>query len=63
MDDFTANEDATAEAAELAERILDQVSRAVQDWSKIAVWARELAELAANEAASATGPERPPPAS
>jgi hypothetical protein len=38
--------DATAQAAELAERILDEVSRADQDWRSIEHWARELAELA-----------------
>jgi hypothetical protein len=41
-----SGEDLTAEAADLAERILDEVSKADQDWQRIARWARELAELA-----------------
>jgi hypothetical protein len=41
-----SNENLTAEAAELAERILDGVSSANQDWRNIASWARELAALA-----------------
>ena len=42
-------------AAELAERILDEVSRPNQNWSNIAVLARELAALAE---AAALGGER-----
>jgi hypothetical protein len=36
----------TSEAAELAERILDEVSSPSQDWRHIAALARELAALA-----------------
>ena len=36
----------TSEAAELAERILEEVSRPVQNWCNIAALARELAALA-----------------
>ena len=43
----------TAIAADLAERILDEVTRAHQDWSKVAELARALAALAA---AAATDP-------
>ncbi|MBX5470423.1 MAG: hypothetical protein IRZ21_11050 [Thermoleophilaceae bacterium] len=43
--------DLTADAADLAERIVDEVSRAEQDWAKIAAWARRLAELAEEVAA------------
>jgi hypothetical protein len=39
-------QDPTTQAAELAERILDEVSRADQDWHSIEHWARALAELA-----------------
>lgn len=45
------------EAADLAERILDEVTAAEQDWCLVAGWARELAELAAGMAGPATGPE------
>lgn len=38
--------DPTASAAELAERILDEVSGPAQDWCNIAAWARRLAVLA-----------------
>ncbi len=62
MNDSPTNEDATADAAELAERILDEVSRADQDWSKIAAWARELAELCARVSEAASSREDPPPA-
>ncbi len=43
----------TSRAANLAERILHEVSSAKQDWRVVAVCARELAELAKREAASA----------
>lgn len=40
----TNSDDATTQAAELAERILDAVSDAEQDWRLVERWARELAE-------------------
>jgi hypothetical protein len=43
----------TAQAAELAERMLDEVSSADQDWRNIASWARQLAALADAAASSA----------
>lgn len=51
----TNYEDATVRAAELAEDILEEVARATQDWSRVAAWARELAELAAGLAAPPPG--------
>jgi len=42
----------TAKAAELAERILDEVSSSDQDWRTIASLAGELAALAHTAAAS-----------
>jgi hypothetical protein len=48
-----SDENPTAEAAELAERILDEVSGANQGWRNIASWARELAALADAAASSA----------
>jgi hypothetical protein len=50
-----SDEDLTAGAAELAERILEEVSGIDQDWGNISAWARELAALA-DVAASATEP-------
>jgi hypothetical protein len=44
--------DLTAEAAELAEQILDEVSSADHDWERVAAWARQLAELATTAASS-----------
>lgn len=52
-------EDAIVRAAELAEDILEEVARATQDWSRVAAWARELAELAAELAAPPPGGRRP----
>jgi hypothetical protein len=52
-------DDPTPEAAELAERILDEVSRADQNWCNIAVLARELAVLA--DAAASPGEPGPRP--
>jgi hypothetical protein len=49
---------ATGRAVELAERILDEVSRLDQDWRTIASWARELAAVA--DAAASTDRTRPP---
>src|SRR4051812_48810557 len=40
------DDELTAGAAELAERILEEVSRPVQNWCNIAALARELAALA-----------------
>ena len=51
-------------AAELAERILDDVSRPNQNWGEIAAVARELAKLAeaaAHGDAAAPGAEPQPP--
>ncbi|MGI8594419.1 MAG: hypothetical protein ACR2ML_08685 [Solirubrobacteraceae bacterium] len=39
-------EDPTSRAADLAERILDEVSSIHQDWQLVAACARELADLA-----------------
>jgi hypothetical protein len=49
-----SDQDITAGASELAERILEEVSSIDQDWSNISAWARELAALA-DAAASAAG--------
>ena len=46
-------------AAELAERILDDVSRPNQNWGKIAALARELAQLADAAALGGEGGSRP----
>lgn len=51
------DEPAPARAADLAERILDEVSAAESDWRLVGRWARELAALAAATAAPATRPE------
>jgi hypothetical protein len=55
-----SNEDATAHAAELAEQILDEVSKSDQSWRTIERCARELAELAtqAVQRATASSPDR-----
>jgi DNA-binding transcriptional ArsR family regulator len=42
-----------SQAAELAERILDEVAKLDHDWKAISTWARELAELAESAAAVA----------
>jgi hypothetical protein len=44
-------DDPTSPAADLAEQILDEVSSREQNWSRIAVLARELAVLADGVAA------------
>jgi hypothetical protein len=49
---------ATDRAVELAERILDEVSRLDQDWRTIALWARELTAVA--DAAAVAARSRPP---
>jgi hypothetical protein len=51
-------QDATAQAAELAERILDEVSRADQDWRSIEHWARALAEVASRVGREPNGEDR-----
>jgi ketosteroid isomerase-like protein len=52
-----SDEDATARAADLAERIVQEVSEADHDWRAIGRRARELAALArAARRASAEGP-------
>jgi hypothetical protein len=51
-------DDPTPGAAQLAERILDEVSRPDQNWCNIAVLARELAALA-DAAASARAADAP----
>lgn len=54
------HQDPTTQAAELAEQIVDEVSRAEHDWALVARWAYELFEIAAR-AAQVSGGERPPP--
>jgi DNA-binding transcriptional ArsR family regulator len=49
----------TTEAAKLAERILDEISRLNHDWEDIAVWAHELAELGEIGASVAGEPDTP----
>ena len=49
------SEDTTVTAMELAERILDEVSRLDQDWRTIASLSRELGALA--DAAAGSGEE------
>lgn len=56
------DEPAPVRAADLAERILDEVTAAEQDWCLVGQWARELAALAATTAGPATGPEGALPA-
>jgi DNA-binding transcriptional ArsR family regulator len=43
----------TGDAAELAERILDEVAKLDHDWEAISTWAQELAGLAESAAAAA----------
>jgi hypothetical protein len=51
------SEDTIIRAADLAERIVDEVSEADQDWRTIEQYAQELAELTAQVVAQrATGP-------
>jgi hypothetical protein len=54
-----SNRNATVRAADLAERILDEVSEADQDWRAIERCARELHELAAQVAQRAAGRASP----
>ena len=61
MTTWTSDEDLSAHAAELAERILDEVCAADQGWHRVEQWARELADLAASVARRATGPGAGPP--
>jgi hypothetical protein len=44
---LTGREQTTIRAADLAERLVDQISEAGQDWAKIELHARELLELVA----------------
>lgn len=54
-------EQTVAAAADLAERIVNEVSRARQDWSLVARLASALAELARQAAASASRQASPRP--
>jgi hypothetical protein len=54
-----SDDDVVTAAADLAERILDQVSVPNQDWRTIASWARELAALADAVAAASREPGGP----
>jgi hypothetical protein len=51
-----SNRNVTVRAADLAERILDEVSEAEQDWRTIERCAQELYELAARVARPAAAP-------
>ena len=42
---MTSRELTTTRAADLAERLVDQISESDQDWAKIELYARELLEL------------------
>ena len=53
-----SDDDLTATAAALAERLLEEVSGLEQDWGNIAACARELAALAEEAAAREPGPPR-----
>jgi len=53
-----SDDDLTATAAALAERLLEEVSGLEQDWGNIAACARELAALAEDAAASGHGGRR-----
>ena len=55
------DEQATADAADLAERILDEVSSAEQNWSAVEHMANALAETAARAARRATALGRSAP--
>lgn len=50
------DEQTTAHAADLAERILDEVSSAEQNWAAVEHMASALAEIAAQAARGATAP-------
>jgi hypothetical protein len=54
--EVVTSHDPTPGAAQLAERILDEVSKPDQNWCNIAVLARELAAVA--DAAASSGPAR-----
>jgi hypothetical protein len=49
---MTEEDEVAVAAADLAERILDEVSSSNQDWGTIAAWAAELADLARAAAGS-----------
>jgi hypothetical protein len=51
----TDEDEVAVAAADLAERILDEVSSSDQDWGTIAAWAAELADLARGAAAAGFG--------
>ena len=57
---MTSNQQITVRVADLAERIVDEISHASQDWRAIELEARELVELiarlAAGQAADAVHP-------
>jgi hypothetical protein len=53
---------ATERAADLAERLVEEVSRAAHSWRKIEAMASSLAQLAAAMVKLAAAPPRPPPA-
>lgn len=48
---MTSDERTTTQAVDLAERIVDAISEANQDWRAIELRARELVELVARRAA------------
>lgn len=54
-----SDEQAVTEAAILAEQIVDEISRAEQDWAAIVRMANRLARIAADAARSATAPQHP----
>lgn len=54
------DERTTARAADLAERILDEISRAEQNWAAVEHMANALAELAARAAKPTTAQEGSP---
>lgn len=50
---MTSDEQTTTQAVDLAERIVDEISEANQDWRAIELRARELVEIVAQRAARA----------
>jgi hypothetical protein len=57
---LTNSEQTAICAADLAERIVDEISEADQDWHVIDLHARELVELVARRAHGRTTPVRKP---
>ena len=49
-----SNAQTTARAADLAERIVDEISEADQDWAAVELHARELVEVVAELSSGAT---------